>query len=149
LFTFYSQMRAANLSARFSPFTIDECAQFSLENDDNLMPPTSAGREDAQREQLLAASRIRLGPTATNGVQRTHGDNNRTPNGWRDKGPDENNREASRLTDEIELDGDSASDDLDLLPPLNPTTATGRRRKLQKLMRCCAPQWVPPRCAIM
>jgi hypothetical protein len=58
----------------------------------------------------------------------------------------------SRLTDEVELDGDSGSDDLDLLPPLPTGTKTNeRRRRLEKLLKCCSPYWVRPRskCTIM
>ncbi|VDM15350.1 unnamed protein product [Wuchereria bancrofti] len=62
-------------------------------------------------------------------------------------------KEISRLTDEVEIDGDSASDELDLLPPLPPSS--GSRRKFPK-WKIKFPNWllcrnprVPIKCIIM
>ncbi|VIO95219.1 Uncharacterized protein BM_BM13606 [Brugia malayi] len=62
-------------------------------------------------------------------------------------------KEISRLTDEVEIDGDSASDELDLLPPLPPSSGTGRKFpkwkiKLPNWLLCRNPR-VPIKCIIM
>ncbi|EFO20978.1 hypothetical protein LOAG_07511 [Loa loa] len=62
-------------------------------------------------------------------------------------------REISRLTDEVEIDGDSASDELDLLPPLPPCSTSGRKFpkwkiKLPNWLLCRNPR-VPMKCIIM
>ncbi|VDK86251.1 unnamed protein product [Onchocerca ochengi] len=62
-------------------------------------------------------------------------------------------KKISRLTDEVEIDGDSASDELDLLPPLPPHS--GSKRKFPKL-NIKLPNWllcrnprIPIKCIIM
>lgn len=67
------------------------------------------------------------------------------------------NGEESRLTDEIELDGDSGSDDGLILPTLasnnnsNILTQTISNkllsgiRRLKRLFFCCTPHWIPPK----
>ncbi|KAL3997652.1 hypothetical protein ACH3XW_11780 [Acanthocheilonema viteae] len=62
-------------------------------------------------------------------------------------------REISRLTDEVEIDGDSASDELDLLPSLPPCSGTGRKFpkwkiKVPNWLLCRNPR-VPVKCIIM
>uniref|UniRef100_A0A0R3RN44 Uncharacterized protein n=1 Tax=Elaeophora elaphi TaxID=1147741 RepID=A0A0R3RN44_9BILA len=62
-------------------------------------------------------------------------------------------REISRLTDEVEIDGDSASDELDLLPPLPPCSNSGGKFpkwkiKLPNWLLCRNPR-VPIKCIIM
>uniref|UniRef100_A0A915PG53 Uncharacterized protein n=1 Tax=Setaria digitata TaxID=48799 RepID=A0A915PG53_9BILA len=62
-------------------------------------------------------------------------------------------REISRLTDEVEIDGDSASDELDLLPPFPPCSSSGRKFlkwkiKLPNWLLCRNPR-IPVKCAIM
>ncbi|VDK85940.1 unnamed protein product [Litomosoides sigmodontis] len=64
-----------------------------------------------------------------------------------------NQGEFSRLTDEVEIDGDSASDELDLLPPL--PSCSGARRKFPK-WKIKLPNWllcrnprIPVKCIIM
>ncbi|CAJ0574017.1 unnamed protein product, partial [Mesorhabditis spiculigera] len=55
-------------------------------------------------------------------------------------------KELSRLTDEFDVEGDSASDELDLLPPLGapPHNAS----KLWKFFGCCRSR-VPMKCTIL
>lgn len=58
-------------------------------------------------------------------------------------------RKYFRLTDEVEIDGDSASDELDLLPPLPPSSRKAPKWKLKiPKVLCCNPR-VPMKCTIM
>ncbi|VDN01112.1 unnamed protein product [Thelazia callipaeda] len=62
-------------------------------------------------------------------------------------------RETSLLTDEVEIDNDSASDELDLLPPLPPYSESNRKfskwkMQISKWLLCCNPR-VPIKCTIM
>lgn len=68
---------------------------------------------------------------------------------------DENFQEDSRLTDEIELDGDSGSDDGLILPTLTSNNHSLTQtisnkllngiRRLKRLFFCCTPHWIPPK----
>ncbi|CAG9536691.1 unnamed protein product [Cercopithifilaria johnstoni] len=91
-------------------------------------------------------------------IDRTNADNHTTSDCLRKKlnkntYVSHNEREISRLTDEVEIDGDSASDELDLLPPLPSCSSTGRKFpkwkiKLPNCSLCCNPR-IPIKCIIM
>lgn len=53
-----------------------------------------------------------------------------------------------RLTDEIEIDGDSASDELDLLPPLAQMSNRTKKWKIPNLL-CCNNSRIPMKCSVM
>ena len=130
-----------------SNFSFSETAQFSLDDEDLTR------NVDSQQREVLLGNGLRASTAASSFNSRLNPEatTQRFPS-WRDKLP--SNKEASRLTDEIELDdADSGSDDLDLLPPFSnsgtSTTTKNAQRKLQKVFKCCSPHFVAPKCTIM
>lgn len=141
------------LTDSYASFTLEECSQFSLDDEDEHLAQSSTKRKRGDKDEIEPLTTDRRPSTSqnnSNGQQRLN-DNNRTPSSWTQE-VKRNSREASRLTDEIELDGNSDSDDLDLLPPLptNASKANERKRKLKRLLQCCSPYYyVRPKCVIM
>uniref|UniRef100_A0A7E4V0E1 Uncharacterized protein n=1 Tax=Panagrellus redivivus TaxID=6233 RepID=A0A7E4V0E1_PANRE len=157
----------------FLRFTAEESHQFSLDDEPN--DPTATEHQQ-QRQNLLGngahhashnppklnGTTINTAPSNTSTTHNQSTNQTRFPT-WRNTSKFSTNNidtgEASRLTDEIELDdADSGSDDLDLLPPFthangntsNSSTATKTvKRKLYKVFRCCSPHFVRPSCSIM
>ncbi|KAI6203078.1 hypothetical protein M3Y94_00515100 [Aphelenchoides besseyi] len=137
-------------SAKYKSYVVKECAQFSLEDDDDTthLNTSSNARNDAENEPLTTQS------GQTNGAAFNpprFAENNRTPANWSQEV--RSSREASRLTDEIDLDGDRDShsdDDLDLLPSLPTNTKNSERKhRVQKFFLCLNPYFVRPRCTIL
>ncbi|KHN80377.1 hypothetical protein Tcan_09710 [Toxocara canis] len=117
----------------------EECAQFSLEEDfeeeDNDMAPVFPMTFKPESDQPLISNKV--DSDEENDAKK---DVSRTPSTGGGK-------ELSRLTDEVEIEGDSASDELDLLPPLPPSS-----RKLPKWKAAdwlCCKSRVPLKCVIM
>ncbi|KAI6182596.1 hypothetical protein M3Y97_00397600 [Aphelenchoides bicaudatus] len=133
------------LTDSYASFTLEECSQFSLDDDDEHQTRATNRQKHGDKgeiEPLTDRRQSSSNQTSTNGLQRNN-DNKRTPRTQENK---RNGREASRLTDEVELDdGNSDSDDLDLLPPLPTSTSktNERKRKLKRLVQCCSPYYVP------
>uniref|UniRef100_A0A914ZQB5 Uncharacterized protein n=1 Tax=Parascaris univalens TaxID=6257 RepID=A0A914ZQB5_PARUN len=117
----------------------DECAQFSLEEDfeedDNDMAPVFPMAYKPESDRPLISNKADSNPECVSKKEVS-----RTPSMGCGK-------ELSRLTDEVEIDGDSASDELDLLPPLPPSTRKLPRWKAADWL-CCKSR-VPLKCAIM
>lgn len=123
----------------------DDCAQFSLdedfEEDDNDLGPVFVARE----RHSTPSSKSSNQPLISSGFDNDAGkdkkkDISRTPARGVDK-------ELSRLTDEVEIDGDSASDELDLLPPLPPNSRKLPKWKIPNWL-CCKSR-VPIKCTVM
>uniref|UniRef100_A0A0N5ALS3 Uncharacterized protein n=1 Tax=Syphacia muris TaxID=451379 RepID=A0A0N5ALS3_9BILA len=122
----------------------DECTQFSLDEDFE--------DEDNDMELVLESNQRHLATKNTSSNQPlipANGTEHSVPNGKADtsirKTLRNSDRELSRLTDEVEIDGDSASDELDLLPPLPPNSRKGF--KWSNIV-CCKSR-VPMKCHIM
>ncbi|CAJ0924393.1 unnamed protein product, partial [Mesorhabditis belari] len=89
--------------------------------------------EDEEEEKITTIS------PQKNEEERKRQTKNATQNSVREK-------EFSRLTDEFDVEGDSASDELDLLPPLGATPHSVS--KLWKVFNCCRSR-VPLKCSIL
>uniref|UniRef100_A0A914CFI4 Uncharacterized protein n=1 Tax=Acrobeloides nanus TaxID=290746 RepID=A0A914CFI4_9BILA len=133
-------------SQSFLPFSVEENIQFSLDDEEEAKPTTSDARHG-----LLNGEPTRIMPNTARTAPPN--ENHRHPT-WRVSDSNKNkaseNRDDIRLTDEIELDGDSGSDDLDLLPPLPSKHSTSKiQRRIQKIFVCCPPRFAQPKCTIM
>ncbi|VDK44269.1 unnamed protein product [Anisakis simplex] len=129
----------------------DECAQFSLDEDfddeENGMVSVFPNAYKPEADQPLICNQLdsdnddeynndSVNANAKIDISRTPSRGNST-------------KEFSRLTDEVEVDGDSASDELDLLPPL-PTAGTSiKLPKWKALDWICCKSRVPVKCVIM
>jgi hypothetical protein len=127
-----------------------ECSQFSLDDEDEHQSRTNNRQKHGNKgeiEPLTDRRQSSSNQNTSSSLQRNN-DNTRTP---RNQEVKRNGREVSRLTDEVELDGGSDSDELDLLPPLPTSTSKSneRKRKLKRLLQCCSPYYVRPKCTIM
>ncbi|KAK0427896.1 hypothetical protein QR680_010482 [Steinernema hermaphroditum] len=129
---------------------VDDCTQFSLEEDEDVpvVIPLEERLHDprnrhSQHEPLIE---YRLeSDDEDNGK-----DKHRTPARVTSKrNGATNGKELSRLTDEFEVDGDSASDELDLIPPMPSSgSSSSKRFKMPSKLLCCSSR-VPLKCAIM
>uniref|UniRef100_A0A1I7ZB54 Uncharacterized protein n=1 Tax=Steinernema glaseri TaxID=37863 RepID=A0A1I7ZB54_9BILA len=133
---------------------MDDCAQFSLEEDEDvpvvipleerLHDPRNRRAFNSQNEPLIEY-RLESDDEDSSGKEkhRTPARNNSKRNG------STNGKELSRLTDEFEVDGDSASDELDLIPPMPSSgSSSSKRFKMPSKLLCCSSR-VPLKCAIM
>ncbi|TKR62398.1 hypothetical protein L596_026372 [Steinernema carpocapsae] len=129
---------------------VDDCAQFSLEEDDDVPVVIPL-------EERLHNPRHRHSPNEPLIEYRLESDDEdsstkdklRTPNrGTSKRNGATNGKELSRLTDEFEVDGDSASDELDLIPPMPSAGSSSKRFKIPSKLLCCSSR-VPLKCAIM
>ncbi|CAD5207156.1 unnamed protein product [Bursaphelenchus okinawaensis] len=131
-------------------------------------PKSNTGQPSSLLEECQAFSLDDEAETVHVHIPSTHnGTNSKTkllkqddkkPNGhsvmdnrWSNQATERRNHEISPLTDEIDLGRDSDSDDLDLLPVVTQSTAKNKesKKKWPKLLQCCSPYWVRPRCTIM
>lgn len=113
-----------------------ECSQFSLDDDDEHQTRATNRQKHGDKGEIEPLTDRRQSSSNQNtstSLQRNN-DNTRTP---RNQEVKRNGREVSRLTDEVELDGNSDSDELDLLPPLPTSTSKSneRKRKLKRLLQ--------------
>lgn len=134
----------------YASFTLEECSQFSLD-DDEVESTNNVNRKHGDKAENEPLNNRRPSTSQHNSnVQQRVNENNRTPSSWTQE-KKRNSKEVSRLTDEVELDGSSDSDDLDLLPPISTSNSktSERKRKLKRFLHCCAPYYVRPKCTIM
>ncbi|MFH4977214.1 hypothetical protein AB6A40_003923 [Gnathostoma spinigerum] len=123
----------------------DDCAQFSIEedfddDDADTIPVLGVHERDSFPEVNKTNRPFMSYNYNEDNLMDRKKDASRTPARGLEK-------EMSRLTDEVEIDGDSASDDLDLLPPLPQNS-----RKIPKIKfpdwLCCRSR-IPMKCTIM
>uniref|UniRef100_A0A1I7SC32 Uncharacterized protein n=1 Tax=Bursaphelenchus xylophilus TaxID=6326 RepID=A0A1I7SC32_BURXY len=137
-----SEYRRNNKANGSQPSSLlEECQQFSLDDEpETVHVHVPSTHNSDSKTKLLSQSEEKK----SNG-------HSVMDNRWSTQSTDRRTHEISPLTDEIDLGRDSDSDDQDLLPVITQSNSKNKdsKTKWARLLKCCSPYWVRPRCNIM